>query len=68
MRPSNNQHETVAHLRAMAARYRQLALASWDTDVLKILNEMSRDDDNEAHAVESGEADDAEEADDAVGA
>ena len=68
MRPSNNHHEAVAHLRAMAARYRQLALASWHKDALKIPNDMSRDDENEAHAVEGGEADDAEEADDAVGA
>ncbi len=46
--------ETVAHLREMAACYRQLATATWDTDVLKILNDMSRDYDNEAHAIERG--------------
>ena len=52
--------ETVAHLREMAARYRQLATATWDGDVYKILNEMSRDYDNEAHAIERGrEANDA---------
>jgi len=55
----DDRHETAAHLREMAARYRQLALASWDKDVLKILNDMSRDYDNEAHAVEGGDADDA---------
>lgn len=59
MQPSIDRPETVAHLREMAARYRQLALAAWDKDVLKILTDMSHDCDSEAQALEHRDTDDA---------
>lgn len=43
---------TVVHLREMAARCRQLALVTWDKDVVEILNETSHDYDDEAEAME----------------
>ncbi len=47
--------DTVTHLHEMAARYRKLALDSWDSKTLSILNEMIRDYDDEATAIEGAE-------------
>ncbi len=47
--------DTVTHLHEMAARYRKLALDTWDSKTLSILKEMIRDYDDEARAMEGAE-------------
>jgi hypothetical protein len=44
--------ETAAHLRVLAARYRDLAVSTWDWQTLSILKEMVRDYEDEAGHIE----------------